>query len=579
MLRYLSNQWNSARTQACTDFYELVCGPWHHHQGQGMMYQDADGALSAEIEAQVRNFLNGQEAGDLEPLFRFWKSCLDLDMVPLERVMDLARGLGLDLSGSMASSSKERLLGLAVTLVQEFGLYSLLTVELDRDPEGMAAYLIAIDEPEMPLGKLRPPASWNLVTTRRMLTNVGADLAGLLAPGGDKARQASESFANVAMAFTSREREEEREREKKRDYISLSLTRTRTHARTRTRTHAQARTHNLQALAAITSVEGCTASRRSISNFTLITQYGERQFYVETYPVAYNPDLIARRTARARLQFIFPPQSDITLRRHACLDGHQLACVAPYSQVSTGHLHLSDQMAVYEVRTYEQLHFLHPVSVGIDVWNVRKSSQKALNGKIYRPFQWKLPASCCLFLLQCFLSMRNSSPLRNIVRRAGVHSSVTMHCSSGLKALERCIDPSRAYKQKPPLLNFYEPEGAWWTEQTRALVDERTSCLQRRHDDLMDMKHPERRNYDPPYLSGLSDLEDTVGVRVALKIYKDRLYTNRYLNRDYRFAGAEDISSQELFFIYYARSLCEVPDTFDRFMNSHLSSKSSGLYR
>lgn len=66
------------------------------------------------------------------------------DSVPLARVLGLARNLGLDLHRSMAPRSKERLLGLAVILVQEFGLCSLLTVELDRDPEGMAAYIIAV---------------------------------------------------------------------------------------------------------------------------------------------------------------------------------------------------------------------------------------------------------------------------------------------------------------------------------------------------------------------------------------------------------------------------------------------------
>ncbi|XP_042144479.1 neprilysin-1-like [Ixodes scapularis] len=128
-------------------------------------------------------------------------------------------------------------------------------------------------------------------------------------------------------------------------------------------------------------------------------------------------------------------------------------------------------------------------------------------------------------------------------------------------------------------INFYEPEGPWWTEKTRALVEERTSCLQRSHEALADAKHPQRKAYDPPYLGGLNHLEDTLSVRVALKVYDDLLYTNRYLDRDYRLVGAEHISSKQLFFIYFARSMCEVPDTLDRFMNSHLSSKNNGIYR
>lgn len=54
-------------------------------------------------------------------------------------------------------------------------------------------------------------------------------------------------------------------------------------------------------------------------------------------------------------------------------------------------------------------------------------------------------------------------------------------------------------------------------------------------------------------VTALSDLEDTVGIRIASKVFQDQLFTNRYLNRDYRLAGAGDWSSKQLFFIYYAR--------------------------
>ncbi|KAL1415940.1 hypothetical protein MTO96_028532 [Rhipicephalus appendiculatus] len=59
-------------------------------------------------------------------------------------------------------------------------------------------------------------------------------------------------------------------------------------------------------------------------------------------------------------------------------------------------------------------------------------------------------------------------------------------------------------------------------------------------------------------LQGLSDVEDNVAVRISVKVFNDRLFTNRYLNRDYRLPGVEHMSSRQLFFIYLARSHCEV---------------------
>ncbi|EEC18527.1 hypothetical protein IscW_ISCW014215 [Ixodes scapularis] len=596
MLRYLSSQWHDSRTRACSDFYEFVCGPWAEQQRPHVAYEDADGALSADIEAHVRDFLNGQKSGDLEPLFRFWKGCLDLDSVPLARVLGLARNLGLDLHRSMAPRSKERLLGLAVILVQEFGLCSLLTVELDRDPEGMAAYIIAVGEPELPLGKLRPPALWNQGKTRRMLTKVGADLAALLDPGVEKTEQASEGFANVTMLLTSGDVMVEEVRNALLEHIqSLNLMDawTKVVAKIKTK-NAKVYSFYPVALAQPATLADYVAKATCPRTTTLSDRIQLHQYMVVLSLLHLSPFLRVVEPVGLFLSSLngLPISPDLPNRETLCL--HLAERTLPnllqmaYERIFNSSLLFDELMGDVMVEEVRNALLEHIQSLNLmDAWTKVVAKIKTKNAKVYSfyPVALAQPATLADYVAKLTRSVPwKSDVVDYYIRLRGFLAQMMERDDSLQLFLPRwkhsVFDPECLYNpRRDVVFNFYEPEGPWWTEKTRALVEERTSCLQRSHEALADAKHPQRKTYDPPYLGGLNHLEDTLSVRVALKVYDDLLYTNRYLDRDYRLVGAEHISSKQLFFIYFARSMCEVPDTFDRFMNSHLSSKNNGIYR
>nr|XP_037274390.1 neprilysin-2-like [Rhipicephalus microplus] len=128
---------------------------------------------------------------------------------------------------------------------------------------------------------------------------------------------------------------------------------------------------------------------------------------------------------------------------------------------------------------------------------------------------------------------------------------------------------------------LYKPEGLWWTEATRAAFQDDMACLEEKHSQMILQDgginlHDVNKRLN---LQGLSDVEDNVAVRISVKVFNDRLFTNRYLNRDYRLPGVEHLSSQQLFFIYLARSHCEIFTIEKKLEDIRCSYKSKGKYR
>ncbi|CAN8031318.1 unnamed protein product, partial [Ixodes persulcatus] len=496
MLRYLSSQWHNSRTRACSDFYEFVCGPWAEQQGSDVAYQDADGALSADIETHVRDFLNGQESGDLEPLFRFWKGCLDLDLVPLIRVLGLARNLGLDLSRSMAFRSKERLLGLAVTLVQEFGLCSLLTVELDRDPGGTAAYIIAVGEPELPLGKLRPPSPWNRGKTRRMLTKVGADLAALLDPGVEKTEQASEGFANITMVLTTGDVMDETVRN---SCIALALvTLYSATGCKRSLKHENAAPYTVYVADAI-PITDCLLRHLSKKKTTLSDRIQLHQYMVVLSLLHLSPFLRVVEPVGLFLSSLtgLPISPDLPNRETLCL--HLAERTLPnllqmaYERIFKSSNLFDELMGDVMVEEVKNAFLEHIQSLNLmDAWTKVVAKIKTKNVKVYSfyPVTLAQPASLADYVAKLTQSVPWEFDVADYYIRLRGFLAQMMERDDSLQLFiprwkHSVFDPECLYNpRRDVVFNFYEPEGAWWTEKTRALVEERTSCLQRSHEAL-----------------------------------------------------------------------------------------------
>ncbi|KAL1480423.1 hypothetical protein MTO96_051043 [Rhipicephalus appendiculatus] len=92
------------------------------------------------------------------------------------------------------------------------------------------------------------------------------------------------------------------------------------------------------------------------------------------------------------------------------------------------------------------------------------------------------------------------------------------------------------------------------------------------HTDLIPMEHTSKNLNNTLYCltphyknkgqetSGFEKVEDCTAVIVAYETFQQRLFSKQYLNVDYRLQGLANVTANQLFFVYYALSLCGRPD-------------------
>ncbi|XP_064457070.1 neprilysin-21-like isoform X2 [Ornithodoros turicata] len=96
-------------------------------------------------------------------------------------------------------------------------------------------------------------------------------------------------------------------------------------------------------------------------------------------------------------------------------------------------------------------------------------------------------------------------------------------------------------------LAFSNPEKLKWTRRSEKLYRQKLICFSKQY------KHVHNE------ISQLySSAEDNAALALAFEVYEDHLFANRYFDLDYRLEGLANVTSRQLFFILYARSLCEV---------------------
>ncbi|XP_049517419.1 neprilysin-3 [Dermacentor silvarum] len=93
--------------------------------------------------------------------------------------------------------------------------------------------------------------------------------------------------------------------------------------------------------------------------------------------------------------------------------------------------------------------------------------------------------------------------------------------------------------------NFFMPNDYYWTNYASSNFDETAKCFGGHY----------KKNQNA---SMFTRVEESSGIVVAFEAFEDRLFSKQYLQMDYILDGLPDVTADQLFFIYYALSHCEM---------------------
>uniref|UniRef100_A0A6G4ZYR0 Putative peptidase family m13 n=1 Tax=Rhipicephalus microplus TaxID=6941 RepID=A0A6G4ZYR0_RHIMP len=83
-----------------------------------------------------------------------------------------------------------------------------------------------------------------------------------------------------------------------------------------------------------------------------------------------------------------------------------------------------------------------------------------------------------------------------------------------------------------------------WTEMTLKQFDSTSQCLEKYYSPQEKVMTPAHR------------VEESSALVIAYESYQSRLYTKHYLHRDYGIGNLDNVTSEQLFFLYYALNHC-----------------------
>ncbi|CAN7938761.1 unnamed protein product [Ixodes hexagonus] len=96
-----------------------------------------------------------------------------------------------------------------------------------------------------------------------------------------------------------------------------------------------------------------------------------------------------------------------------------------------------------------------------------------------------------------------------------------------------------------------------WSRPSRQNYQAKEDCFSARHTEWTAGSDPDDRNLARKRQQALfQDVTETAAIRPVLKLYKMYIMSRSRHRTDYRFQNAEGISTNQLFYVYYAASLC-----------------------
>ncbi|XP_072142276.1 neprilysin-1-like [Dermacentor andersoni] len=613
--RFLSGTLKGRTIDPCDNFHAYVCEDWSRASPDASAaYADAADALTGATEETAKRILSGGQAADLSPLWKVWASCNQDASATDAKLVEVLSALGVDLSDVQKASSEEALRA-AGSVQFKLGIAPLAFVSLDSYQAKGYSKILALEEGDA-LMSPQDAVSGDRVSST---SDLACAYLQAVAPDDQRGKDLCDSIANVAVQLAKVSLLDRPSQERMTNYsletwdtvaVLQPLFQAMNGSGSYIGDNQPVLLKNQELLTVIKTL--IKTMPEHVYRYVGFHATAYLSPFLQSKEALWELALYAAARQMPRRKMKSPQQATGRVLDEATLEAvvgrvpprKWRLCLHIVDRLLPGILVVAFARATNDTAIFmelmadviaEELRSTFIDQVGrmtyFDNWTRQMFRWKARSINLYSLFplrqffhqtvidyakqmQTKLQnvnSSLDIFLkASAFVGSAWSDPKQNILedqRHASTlfntdclhwpqHETVVIpmgmfNHSIPTSPRERMFHvPAIGHRLAVCLFretfpeNFYKPFSVYWTRETSEALKTKEDCFSKQY---------RANDYHAPYV--FTRIGENAALRVAFEDFQQRLFTKRYLGKDYRLESL-NMTADQVFFIYYALSYC-----------------------
>ncbi|XP_077552776.1 neprilysin-2-like [Haemaphysalis longicornis] len=574
----------------CDNFYAYICSDWKANNKENQPYDSADDALSGTMEEMaVAVFTAKFQQHEFMPLFNLYGACMEKGVVKDEELKTTLKSLDVDVTKGEAATIDD-VLRAAATLLLKLDNAPLMSLQMNMDPRNSSAKLIAFEEGDCLVSRMD--------AMHKMKNNSLTDLAckfvtTVLLPGSQEPPLCT-ALAAVAIDLAKMSTLASNSSERMFNYLlaeysAVSMFRPMLDKMTGVKKYTE------DGAMIIIKNPGYLKKVKHILKSSPADVYAYMAFHTTVYLSPFLEDkdafwepamfLITRRkrsraVTKSRLclrlaEKVLPSLTMVAIERAATVTPLFSELMADVIAEEVRSAFIDQVMDITRVDMWTKhvlvrraqslgLHSFYPARYSMNL--LVRTKAKEIGAKV----QWKNnPLEYFLGVSEIMAADWASKKRHLLVKRRREFSLFDTDCQFDAQKnavvmplaffdLSVPTSPSERMFHIPRIgprlisclfratfaTNFFRPDEYFWTEYSSSNFESTAKCLEGQY-------KKQRKG-----MSMFAAIEENAGLQVALQAYQNRLFSKKYLQLDYRLEGLRNVTAEQLFFAFYAMSLC-----------------------